>query len=714
MSAYLFIAFLVLLGTAWWLEETRWQLSERTGLFVVLLSLPLFYLDWKYQLSVNTAREKFGVGVLAPLILFLSVVKLLQAKADRDWVFLYLISFFEILLAAGLSLSPLFLLTLALYMLSALSTIIAFEIKKARRHVKVAETRLLVAPDAKVVSNRKLRARQKYNESRRLPYVAAVLLLLIFILAIPLFFIAPRYGASAFTRTDSGLAGFIGFSDTVTLGDIGRLQQNDKVVMRVRVEGAPEAAERQRNLRWRGVALDLFTGRGWRKSTNVSSYAQANVERGFFQLGTTEGLHRLTTQIFFLEPIDSPVLFAASRAIALQGALPYVRQDVEGALSTRTHDLSRITYKVYSDTVEPDENLLRRDVRPIPSEASRYLQLPRALDPRISELARRWIAQDGARNRYDAARAIESHLRSDFHYTLDLKAGGLDPLADFLFRVREGHCEYFSTAMAVMLRTQGIATRVVNGFQTGTYNDAADAYTVTQRDAHSWVEVYFPDTDAWVTFDPTPAAGLAVSANARGLQARLKTYMEALELFWIQYVVAYDRQEQRSIASSMRRSLTSSQAMWTRFIDNLRASLEGFFKQDASNAMHRNFSRAKIPSLGLLTAVAFSSFLLLLRRVRRLGVRDAFRFFWQAEKQQRSVTVDFYERMTKALATHGIMRDGAQTPLEFAATTKWPEALRITRAYNRVRFGAEQLSAPEIAEIENWLSRLEKETGDKR
>ena len=119
------------------------------------------------------------------------------------------------------------------------------------------------------------------------------------------------------------------------------------------------------------------------------------------------------------------------------------------------------------------------------------------LDPRIAERAQ--LVTETATNRYDAAALIEYHLRNDFGYTLDQKAGGDQPLADFLFNVREGHCEYFATAMAIMLRTQGIPTRVVNGFQQGEYNETADVYVVRQREAHSWVEVYFPGEDAWVS-----------------------------------------------------------------------------------------------------------------------------------------------------------------------------------------------------------------------
>src|SRR5207253_10487826 len=179
----------------------------------------------------------------------------------------------------------------------------------------------------------------------------------------------------------------------------------------------------------------------------------------------------------------------------------------------------------------------------------RYLELPPNLDPRIRPLAGNLVKLAGANNRYDAARVIEAYLRDNYGYSLDLKAGGPDPLSDFLFDVRKGHCEYFATAMAVMLRTQGIASRVVNGFLPGEYNEAAGAFTVRQSDAHSWVEVYFPETNSWVTFDPTPAAG-RMEPEGSGLAAQLGKYAEALELMWFQYVVGYDKQEQRSLATS--------------------------------------------------------------------------------------------------------------------------------------------------------------------
>src|SRR5512132_1395586 len=176
LSIALAVLLWLLMVTAWRLEGTRWQLSERTGLIIVLLSIPFFFIDWKYQQGIGEPAGRLGVNALAHLIVFLSAVKLLQAKKDRDWVFLYLISFFEVLLAAGLSFSPVFLLTLALYLLCALSAVIAFEIQKARRSIAYSETRLLVPPDSRVFRRSSKRRQWRNSEGARLPLVAVALL----------------------------------------------------------------------------------------------------------------------------------------------------------------------------------------------------------------------------------------------------------------------------------------------------------------------------------------------------------------------------------------------------------------------------------------------------------------------------------------------------------------------------------------------------------
>src|SRR2546430_10558264 len=278
VGVYLTVAFAIMMIAAWNLEGTRWQFSERVALAVILVSLPIFYIDWRIltpylqiQYLETGQHSTAEVSVLAHLILFLSAVKLLQRKADRDWFFLYLISFFEVLLAAGLTASPVFLATLVLYLSCALSTVVAFEIQRARRKVKTSQTRLLVPPDSKLFRKLTMRLwRPRYLETRRLPLVSIGLLGLIVLLALQFFLIAPRTGASALKRGGSGISGFIGFSDNVTLGEIGRLKGNDEIFMHVRVassNGTPGT-----NLRWRGVALDEFTGKAWKKSAMAETF----------------------------------------------------------------------------------------------------------------------------------------------------------------------------------------------------------------------------------------------------------------------------------------------------------------------------------------------------------------------------------------------------------------------------------------------------------
>ncbi len=681
------ICFVAVVVLAWNFEETKWQLSERTGLVVVLLSVPLFIVDWQFQKATGEPAGRFGVTALAHLIIFLAAVKLLQVKKDRDWVFLYLISFFEVLLAAGLSFSPVFLGTLTVYLLCILSTIIAFEIHKGKRSMPQAETRLLVAPDSRIFNVSRPRSRRQV-EATRLPWVALTLMVLIFVLALPLFLVAPRSGAAALLRGGSGLSNFVGFSETVNLGEIGTLKRDNAVVMHVRVEGTPPG----KPLRWRGVALDEYTGRGWRKSPAARRTEQKTSERGLFQLGTTESLNRLTAQTVFLEPIESPVLFAATRPIAIQGDFSVVRVDAEGSIQSRKLGFDRLMYKALSDMTEPDAATLQRDRQRYPASVERYLQLPDSLDPRIEARANAMVVNANARNRYDVAKAIETQLQQDYGYSLEMKATGDDPLADFLFNVQAGHCEYFSTAMAVMLRTHGIPTRVVNGFLPGEYNEAADAYTVRQSDAHSWVEVYFPESRSWVTFDPTPAAGRTEPVST-GIVAQLGKYAAALELIWFQYVVGYDKQEQRSLASYLNNQLFEFRRALTSVLAAARGAVA---------------SQPYLIIVILGVATLLPLLLFALTRVRRLGWRRALLVQREPMPEKRSVVL-FYERMMQLLQQRGFQRDAYLTPLEFAGATNLNAALEVTRAYNRVRFGGQELSKREMNEIEESLKKLEQE-----
>ena len=120
------------------------------------------------------------------------------------------------------------------------------------------------------------------------------------------------------TRSGGALTNFTGFSESVTLGEIGDLKRDNAVVMHVRFEDA----QPREGFRWRGVALDEFTGRGWRKSGEARRSIKREKDRGFFQIGTTEALHRLTTQTVFLEPIGSPALLPPRARLRFRATFP--------------------------------------------------------------------------------------------------------------------------------------------------------------------------------------------------------------------------------------------------------------------------------------------------------------------------------------------------------------------------------------------------------
>lgn len=692
IATTLFLGVMVL---AWFLEDSRWQISERLGTVLIVLALPVFFIGWKYQFVDFATSGTMLAGILGRLILALSAIKLLQRKSDRDWIFLYLMAFFEVLLAAGLSISAFYMASFLLYLLVTVCAVIAFEIRKTSEAIVkkgTAEEHIVRLDNS---------AQLTRLPAGRLPVTAFILIVLIGALALPMFFTLPRVGGAGFGSGASKNPS-TGFSSSVRLGDIGRIQQNDATVMRVRVEDKNAV-----NLYWRGIALDKFDNHAWTRTSTDFRERFVKGEREYIQVDLASGRDNLVLQTVYLEPIDTPVLFALSRPVLVQGGFESLEKDNYGAINFRRNEYERIGYSVWSDRTVPPTEQLRADTDLYSTDArSIYLQLPANLDPRIQEKAAEIVRDSG--NRYDKARAIESYLQNNFGYTLDLKAGGDQPLADFLFNVKEGHCEYFATAMAVMLRTQGIAARVVNGFQQGEYNETAGIYIIKQRNAHSWVEVYFPGRNAWVSFDPTPFAGQTGDGSGGGLVARFNKYVEALETLWIEYFVAYDDQGQQSLVRSVRRGFVDFQAKSSTWLGSVQGVIEEWWKEVRGDKGLRTSAIAVAYGVGYaLSAAAFVLLILwLYRKIRKLEIWPRLTA-WLRRKNERAI-VEFYERMQKILASKGLHRAQHQTPLEFAFALDMPQAISITEKYNGVRFGEKRLSGDEAREIEDWLKELEK------
>ncbi|MCC6826456.1 MAG: DUF3488 domain-containing protein [Acidobacteria bacterium] len=683
--------FVIAFTVAALIEGSRWQISERLGTALIVLALPFYYAAYEFSLISFNGTEAMISGMLSRLVITLTVLKLIQKKADRDWVFLYLMAFFEVLLGAGLSISLPYLAILVVYVAVAVLAVITFEIERTRR--RAAGEMCLADPD-----HRKIADLKRGLSIRSLPIAAILLIVAITALAVPLFFVLPRVGGAGLGSRQSTVSTMTGFSDRMQLGAIGRIQQNDAVVMRVRISGKQV---RPVELYFRGVALDTFDNRTWSSSGRGGRQILQPVD-GVFNLSRTSTPTDVIKQEIFLEPLDTPVLFAVPKATTLKSSFPMLYRDPTGDLSYLPNG-ERISYEVFSDTTVPSAAALRGDNEGYDHSFENYLQLPEEFDHRVAELAHD-VTQD-ARSRYDKARAIEQYLKTNYGYTLEMKNGGPEPLSDFLFNNRVGHCEYFASSMVMMLRSQGIASRVVTGFHTGEYNPTAGLYIVRQKYAHAWVEAYFPGAGSWVTFDPTPPS--YDQAAAGGILAEIGKYIEALDAIWIQYFVAYDDQGQ----SSVTRSITGSLEHYSAELGSLSVSLRSIMHEWFEDLRGENGLITSVRAVVVGFAVIIGAVVLILGvvRGRRRIVKS---ILWQKLKHRfgrrsEASVVIFYERMIRSLEKQGKVRLPQQTPLEFAYSVGMPGAVFVTERYNEVRFGRKALSESQIAEIEASLEALE-------
>jgi hypothetical protein len=412
----------------------------------------------------------------------------------------------------------------------------------------------------------------------------------------------------------------------------------------------------------------------------------------------------------------------------LRGPIPRIKYDWTSRAVWGEGIKGRIQYAALSDVSVPGEARLRADSSDAYPEPilSIYRQLPGdqngdiRLDSRIRQLALNITRE--AHNPYDKAKAVETYLKTQFAYTLDLNFTKRDPLAEFLFEAKAGHCEYFATAMAVMMRTVGIPSRIVNGFQMGDYNDVNDLYTVRASDAHSWVEVYFADTRAWVEFDPTPAAGINDYSQG-GFLTRVKKYMEAAEVFWLDYIVTLDSEEQASMMVDLQHRLLTTK---DRVLDYYEVA-KRWFRGAAGSILDREWDLATILKLlalvaalvaataGLYVTVAYSKRrryaptgygpwwhrLFILPRWRRSGL---------AGRDPRASAVLFYEQMLAIAARAGLIKKPEQTPIEFAEGAGFSQIDEITAVYNQVRFGGARLDDNDARRVSRLLADLKRES----
>ena len=674
-------------GYRWWHGKGA-ELSNRAGTWLTIayfIFFPIDLLTFSRSLAAGAQNPGLYAALIATihLMLFATVVRLFSATTTRDYLFLSLMAFSSMLASAILTVDTVFLAFFFVFLGLAVSTFVGLEMwRSAQGTVTTPIERGTTA------------AHRLHNALGITSTGIAAGSLLV---GAVIFLILPRFNGGYMSGFSLQPTLVSGFSDDVELGEIGEIKKSSMVVMRVTVDGGLRAA---RGVHWRGVALTHFDGKRWFNEPQKSTNLTRNDDAGWFRVNSVDpGTQIAGNPIHYtvlLEPIGSTTLFVADETESIRGRFngddtrtslsqrnAYLVEDFTGSIFNPYRSFSRIEYEAKSTVPAPPPAAVRGAGTDYPADIrAMYLQLP-ALDPRVAALAKQITTRD--KTPYDKALSIEGYLRSNFGYTLDLTgAPTSDPLAYFLFQKRAGHCEYFAAAMAVMLRTLGIPSRYINGFQTGEYNDVAGDLVVRASDAHSWVEAYFPGF-GWLTFDPTPPS----NEKPLSMMAQLSHYWDWFELQWSEWVINYDFIHQITVAQNLGRASRD----WA---DQIRVAFLRL-RRHATDRLTIWQRRALGNPAGRTRMLAMLLALLLCIVLARPDVRQRLLALWHMRISHTRVMTPHlatlqYNEMLRLLARRGIRKEPGQTPMEFAASlprgSLAEPVFELTSMYQAARFGA--------------------------
>jgi hypothetical protein len=339
-----------------------------------------------------------------------------------------------------------------------------------------------------------------------------------------------------------------------------------------------------------------------------------------------------------------------------------------------------------------------------------------------------------ADDHYGIAKRLERLLSSPpFEYNLDRGPSdpNLDPIEDFVTRNPRGHCEYFASALALMLRSQKIPARVVIGFHGGDWVPSGSYYDVRQLHAHAWVEAYLgpeqlkkvpapelpprlpPGDGAWLVLDPTPIVDLGDTFAQGTFLSSLADFSDSIQTLWNTYVIGLNSERQD-------RTIYQPLAEFGRSVENLASDPKQAVGDLYTHLKHWLFGGGDssesgldwyaIAALVLLAIAAYMAY-----RLTRLIVRSCWRLFQRGRTRAAARSrVEFYRRFEAILARHGLRRAANETPLELgrraAARLSGRRAAalpaHLVSAFYGIRYGGGQPNAADLAAIERELDLL--------
>jgi transglutaminase-like putative cysteine protease len=730
-------------GVSVWLCDVKGLLRlNRTVANVVMLAAAAISMR-----ELIIYRGEYQAVGFARLLIYLQIIVLFQKKDARSYWLLLMLSLLQVIVAALFSQGVFFGMMLIIYMLTALLGLTLLTFQRQWEEFAPAEMPAPVAVhdgrpregqkshftgcsagDIDLGLGRELYARLAGMGMRT---VGTAALLFIFL---------PRFGQVGWMGAIMGNRQTVGFSDRVNLGEFGQVIENPGEVMRIRFfEHATDLPyEVQGPIYLRGAVLMNYNRGQWRAGQPADTLGTQTLQRD----RNVPLPSNLVRQECIIEGLDRPELFYVAPYVPVNSDV-YITVDEPRLRLLRSENLrgQRFRYQLGTTALVKGRQMQLTPVaRGENYNAALRIAAPDSENglPNLARLAQTWIDESKLpeSDRLGRARCLERKLAlsGTFKYSLESqnRDPAQDPIEDFLTNHRAGHCEYFATALTLMLRSQRIPARMVVGYCTDEWNEIGQCFQVRQLHAHTWVECYLrpgqipPELahaedvwhwsryGGWLQLDPTPEA--RAETKKSWLSPIGKTF-QWFDYAWSYYVVELNYERQRN---AIFRPIARAFAFLYKSITDARTW------RDLYNRISDALRRSGLPGAvawGLLAAAGLSSAALLAfltwlawRMARKLWRRLCGRP--PKGRESRQIEVEFYRRLEALLAARGLVRSAAQTQREFARSAGSSLAaacgqaglallpVRVAEAFYRVRFGRLPLDNDQQAAVEQALARI--------
>jgi transglutaminase-like putative cysteine protease len=651
-------------------------------------------------------------------LVYLQLIKMFLPKSVEDDWFLFILGLVQVVVGVYISQSEQVGVLLYAWAIASLWSLGLFHLhRESQRNRQARDGAITPAPDPKRPYPGLINA--SFMVSTGLVTLSTL------VLGSLIFWLMPRWSEAVQREGGAAPRHLTGFSDQVRLGQIGEILENDRIVMTVELfDSSGRTVTPNGEPLWRGATHSTYqTGRWTRRAPIPISLKEVVFPR----LSSPDFIHQKikleltgTDALFALRPVFGVKAHRLDQ-IALNiedGTLLRHDPDTEGTPQRKGSAPKILDYEVIS-AVDPTVPQFRDDP-PAADSIQPFLELPLEVEAELRANSERILGGMARATAEERARALERYLRDsgEFFYTLRMESSGqLDPVVHFLTVRKEGHCEYFASALALLLRAADIPSRLVNGFKGGDWNGLVRALNVREKHAHSWVEALVGEESAeprWIVLDPTPATERA-RVVARVGASPWRVLLDALRHIWLFNIVGFDHDRQERLIYGPVRQLANEATQGFGVINRFLGRWLGrFFVFQTPGELFSLRGFVVSVSLMLIVLGFLRLFLWILRRVvsrlRGLG-RGA---------TASASDVPFFQRLLALLSRIGLERASSETPREFAARASKVIGERhalldglgevppqVVEAFYQVRFGHEPLDAETSADLAARLDALE-------